>query len=281
MKILITGSSGFLGRRASAYLSSLGHQILAPSHTQFDITDRSGMDICFRQHHPQIVLHCAAISDTGLCQREPERSHEINVTGSANLARACAKYDSKLIFCSSDQVYAGSPLPGPHLESEPLTPATVYAQHKLQAEQLCRELCPDTVSLRLSWMYACQFLPEEHGHLLTVLHDVLHHDSTSIFRSVYDFRGITDVDSVIRHLPAAISLPAGVYNFGAENDLDSYNTLRTVFETLGLQDALQRLVLDPQAFHRDIRMDSSLAASYGISFESTQAGLIRALSQCI
>ena len=37
MKLLITGASGFLGRRAAAYFSHLGFQVLTPSHASLDI----------------------------------------------------------------------------------------------------------------------------------------------------------------------------------------------------------------------------------------------------
>ena len=281
MKILITGGSGFLGRRAAAFFSALGHQVLVPSHAQLDIKNNSAVEDWFQRQHPDAVIHCAAISNTGLCQKKPEWSHEINVTGSLNLATACNQCGAKFVFCSSDQVYHASALPGPHFESEKLTPVTAYASQKLQAEQLCQAVCPNTVNLRLSWMYSDQFLPGEHGHLLLSLRDALQEKTIPIVRSPYDFRGVTDVESVVQNLPAALNLPAGVYNFGAENNLDMYHTLQTVFSNLGLQDALHRLSPDETAQPRDIRMDGSLAASYGISFESTVDGLYRALSSCI
>lgn len=281
MKILITGGSGFLGRRAASHFSILDYQVLIPSHAELDITDQDNVDRWFWQHRPEIALHCAAVSDTGLCQRQPEWSHRINVEGSVHLAKACAQTGTKLIFCSSDQVYHASTLPGPHSEGEALIPETAYARQKLQAEQLIAAVCPDTVSLRLSWMYSTQFLSGEHGHLLTGLHDALHDETVPIIRSVHDFRGITNADSVVRNLPAALNLPAGVYNFGAENDRDTYHTLQTVFKELGLSKMLSRLAPDKTSPPRDIRMDGSQTSSHGITFESTVAGLFRALSNCI
>lgn len=278
MKLLITGSTGFLGRRAAAHFSVLGHQVLTPSRTELDITDPENITRWFLTNQPEAVIHCAAVSDTGLCQKNPEWSHAINVDGSVHLADACSKYGAKFVFCSSDQVYHASSLPGPHCESESLRPETVYARQKFLAEQLCQEHCPNTVSLRLSWMYSTQFLAGEHGHLLTTLRDLLVSGKDPIVRSVHDFRGITDVDHVVQNLPATLHLPAGVYNFGAENDLDIYHTLKTAFEILELQNGLDRLIPDDSLAPRDIRMDGTKAASHGICFGSTVAGLCRALS---
>lgn len=68
MKLLITGGSGFLGRRAAACFGTLGLQVLSPSHGELDITDEASVRSWFREHQPEAVLHTAAISDTGLCQ---------------------------------------------------------------------------------------------------------------------------------------------------------------------------------------------------------------------
>lgn len=281
MNILITGGSGFLGRRAAAYLSSLGHHILTPAHTELDITNKAGIDTWFQEHLPDAVIHCAAVSDTGLCQREPEHSHQINVTGSVNLAEACTRTGAKFLFCSSDQVYAGSSLPGPHSETEILIPQTVYGRQKHLAEQLCHAACPSTVSLRLSWMYSTQFLPGEHSHLLITLCNSLKDPSLPFAWSAHDYRGITNTDDVVRNLSAALNLPAGVYNFGSGNDTDMYHTMQTVFTALDLQDALSRMIPNQQSAPRDIRMDGTLAASYGITFEPTCTGLFHALQQYI
>lgn len=284
MKILITGAAGFLGRRAAQHFSMLGHAVLAPSHAELDITDCQAVDTWFRQNLPQAVIHCAAVSDTGLCQRQPEWSHRINVEGSVNLARACADTGTKFLLCSSDQVYHASSLPGPHAESEPLEPATVYARQKYLAEQLCQSVCGDTVSLRLSWMYAASSSPGDHPHLLTSLRAALKEPSLPLSWPVYDHRGITDADRVVQNLPAALELPAGAYNFGSENDRDTFHTLQSVFSDLGLEDALNRLSPNLTAFAdrpRDIRMDGTLAASHGICFPSTRAGLVHALKHIL
>ena len=284
MKLLITGASGFLGRRAAAHFAGLGYDVLSPSHRELDITDRAAVDTWFQNNGPQAVLHCAAVSDTGACQRDPEGTAIINVQGSVNLAEACRQYGANFIFCSSDQVYAGSPLPGPHAENEPLSSGNVYAGQKLLAEQLCLAACPDTVCLRLSWMYSVQHLPGEHGHLLTSLSTALKDSSLPLTWPVYDHRGITNVDQVVLNLPAVLELPAGVYNFGSENDMDTFHTIQAIFTELGLEDALTRLTPNRQAFAdspRDIRMDGTKAAIHGIIFETTRTGLVRALANCL
>ena len=282
MEILITGTSGFLGSRAAEYFREQGWQVHAPTHAQLDITDDASVGAWFSQHHPQAVIHCAAVSDTGACQKDPDRTAKINVEGSARLARVCGESGIKLVFCSSDQVYAGSQFPGPHSEAEELTPGTVYSGQKVLAERLCAELCPDTVSLRLSWMYSSKIREQEHGHLLTMLPATFRDETKKISWPLQDFRGLTDTREVVGQLPKVLSLPGGSYNYGAPNDRDTHHTMEKVLTLLGRQDLLARLEPNTQpiaAGLRDIRMDPTKIESFGISFTPTAEGLCRALRE--
>ena len=280
MKLLITGGTGFLGRRAAAYLKTRDFQVLTPSHGELDITDASAVRVFFANHRPGAVIHTAAVSDTGLCRRQPEWSEKINVDGCVHLARCCREFGAKLILCSSDQVYSGSPLPGPHREDEPVAPDNVYGSQKLLAEQRCLEILPGTVCLRLSWMYSRESFPGEHGHFLTTLKAALEDPNLPLTWPVHDRRGITDADAVVKNLPKALELPGGVYNFGSENDANTYETVKAVLTRLGMTAALQRLTPNAEAFAdkpRDISMDTANIQKAGILFPTTRQGLLEAL----
>ena len=275
MKVLVTGGSGFLGRRAVNYLETLGWQVLAPSHSQLDIT--GDLRAWFRENRPEAVIHTAAVSDTGLCQKNPGWSEEINVTGCVNLAKACRETGAKLVMCSSDQVYFGSSLSGPHREEEPVTPGNVYGCQKRRAEERCLEILPETVCLRLSWMYARDFYPGEHGHFLNTLYQTLEDKSRILTWPVHDRRGLTDVEDVIRNLPLALKLEGGIWNFGSGNDCSTYDTVKAVLEELGMEDALRRLRPNEEAFAeepRDLTMDQTKLNGAGICFPTTKEGLL-------
>lgn len=282
MKLLITGASGFLGRRAAAHFQALGVSVLTPSHGELDITDGEAVRDWFREHKPEAVIHTAAISDTGLCQRNPQWSELINVDGCVHLAECCRESGSKLLICSSDQVYSGSSLPGPHREAEPVSPNNVYGKQKLLAEQRCLEILPETVCLRLSWMYSKVSLPGEHGHFLTTLKNALEDETKPLTWPLHDRRGITDVDTVVEHLPQALNLPGGIYNFGSENGESTYETLKDVFRQLEMEKALTRLTPNEEAFAdnpRDLTMDVSKIQKAGIIFPTTKQGLLKALAK--
>jgi len=282
MKLLITGGSGFLGKRAAGFFESLGFPVLTPSHSELDITREEAVLDWFREHRPEAVIHTAAISDTGLCQKQPELSEAVNVKGCIHLAKVCRELGAKLLLCSSDQVYSGSSLPGPHDEEETVSPNNVYGSHKLLAEQRCLEILPETVCLRLSWMYSKEHLPGEHGHFLATLKAALEEESLPLTWPVNDRRGITDADAVVKNLPEALKLPGGIYNFGSENDGSTFETVKEVLTQLGMEKALVRLVPNEAAFAdqpRDLTMDTAKIRAYGIAFPTTKQGLLDALKE--
>lgn len=282
MKLLITGGSGFLGRRAAAHFEKLGWQVLAPSHGELEITNGAALRAWFRENHPDAVIHTAAVSDTGLCQQKPEWSEAINVTGTLNLASCCREVGAKLVTCSSDQIYFGSPVPGPHREEDPVAPVNVYGWQKLRAEQGCLEILPETVCLRLSWMYARDSAPGERGHFLTNLKAALDDETKPLTWPIHDRRGITDAAEVVANLPKALELPGGVWNFGSANHQSTYDTVRSVLEAAGRQDALARLMPNTDAFAqnpRDISMDLTKLTAAGIAFSTTAEALLRAIAK--
>lgn len=282
MKLLITGGSGFLGRRTAGYFEKLGYEVLTPTHSQLDITQPVNVRNWFLANRPDGVIHTAAVSDTGLCQQKPQWSQTINVTGCVNLARCCRELGSKLVICSSDQVYFGSAIPGPHREEEPLTSANVYGDQKLRAEGLCLEEAPDTVCLRLSWMYDRERYPGEHGHFLSTFRETLADETKPISWPIHDRRGITYVRYVVENLPKALALSGGVYNFGSENDASTHHTVKAVLEDLEMEAALTRLTPNTQAFMdapRDISMDTGKLRAAGIHFPTTRQGLAEVLKE--
>ena len=276
MKLLVTGGPGFLGRRVAAHFEALGWQVLTPSHNELDITDATAVQAWILAHGPEAVIHTAAVSDTGLCQREPEWSWQINVTGCVYLAEACRERGAKLVMCSSDQVYFGAETLGPHEETENLSPGTVYGRQKLEAERQALAILPDTVCLRLSWMYARDRFSGEHGHFFATLTEALENEKLPLSWPVYDRRGLTDVKYVVENLEKALSLPGGAWNFGSGNDQSTFDTVKSVLEELGLEKGLARLTPNAEAFAanpRDITMDQTKLRRAGILFPTTTEGL--------
>lgn len=281
MKLLITGASGFLGGRAARYFRER-YEVLTPTHAQLDLTDGAGVEAFCRAERPDLILHCAAVSDTGACQREPDRSFAINVEGAEHMARAAGLIGARCVLCSSDQVYFGSSEQDPHREDEILTPRNVYGGQKLEAEERCLAVNPDSVLLRLSWMYDGETLRAgEHGDFLRTLLPRLRAGERGSY-PVHDRRGITQVHEVIQNMERAFALPGGVYNFGAPNDCSTFELMERVFDRL----QLDRTLLEPNGATfadgpRNLCMDQSRLNRAGIAFSSTEEGLVRAIQSVL
>lgn len=67
-RMLVTGGSGFLGSRIMSFYRDR-YEVYTPTHGEMDITDRESVDRAFQRIHPDYVVHCAAISDVGACER--------------------------------------------------------------------------------------------------------------------------------------------------------------------------------------------------------------------
>ena len=152
MKILISGSSGFVGSRVLHQWQGRAELFTFPRGS-LAAADESAIRRFAETVQPDVILHLAALSDTGYCQQHPEESRRANVELPIWMAKAARDTGAKLISFSSDQVYAGVTQPGPLPETLPLSPANTYGQHKLEAEERVLALCPEAVLLRAPWMY--------------------------------------------------------------------------------------------------------------------------------
>ena len=280
-KVIITGAQGFLGVRLASYLQDR-YEVKACSHSDLDITDADRILEVFKSFVPEYVVHCAAISDTGYAQQHPEESELINIKGTVNVAKACEAVGAKLVYMSSDQVYNGTDLLGGLSEFPPLSPTSVYGQHKLAAEDEVRAISRSAVGLRLSWMYDVLDSPYKlNRNILVNLHHAAESKQT-ISVATREYRGITNVWEVIRRIELCFKLPGGIYNFGCENPYNSYETFLAIARLMKIDNPEQIIMKDTTRFPehpRNLSMDLTKLRIHGIDFPETLEGVAMALQQ--
>ena len=257
MEILITGAHGFVGTRL---MKELERAIAAPS---IQGMNEKQIRQIVEESEADVIIHTAAISDVGICEKNPEESYYANVLLPVYLAKASD--GRKLICFSSDQVYRGCESDGPYREDE-AKPANIYGAHKLEMEQRVLDRQPDSVLLRAEWMY--DYVSPKPNYFLNVLHA-----SQQVSFSSRQFRGITYLKEVVENMDHVMALPGGVYNFGSETNQSMYKITEQFLQLLGkdvqLHDALPR---------HNLWMNCEKARKYGVEFSDASDGLKRCLN---
>ena len=153
-KILITGSSGFLGKSLCKELLLKGYQV-----KWFD--KNIGDDILNFAHLLEslkgcnICIHLAAVSDLYVADSNPQLCKDVNITGTKNIALACLKTGTRLLYASTCCAYGNN---GETVseENSPLVPTELYAETKLEGEQIIKNSGCEYNILRLATFYGAE-----------------------------------------------------------------------------------------------------------------------------
>lgn len=143
MKVLVTGNAGFVGRQVASHLLERGWQVTGfdlsqPESVEYhhitgDLRDADAVTGASEGH--EVICHIGAIGDVYLAGEEPALAAEVNVAGSANIARAARSAEAKVVYASTWEVY-GEPQYQPIDESHPCSPDHPYNITKLAGEQI-------------------------------------------------------------------------------------------------------------------------------------------------
>ena len=140
-KLLVTGSSGMLGRDIVRYFTYLkDYEIfgvdlinsdLISDKNQFlcDLTDLKKIKYIINKIKPSIVIHCAAIVNLKKCEENKKLAYDLH----CNVTSYLAGLNSKLIYISTDSVFDGKK--GNYFETDKVNPINYYAQSKLEGEK--------------------------------------------------------------------------------------------------------------------------------------------------
>jgi dTDP-4-dehydrorhamnose reductase len=170
LKVLITGSSGMLGidlcqeLKLDYYVIGLdlfqrpkfeARNSKAGSSLPYvigDITDREGTAAIIARCAPDFVIHCAAWTDVDGCELDKKKAYKINSEGVRNVALACKKSGSAMIYISTDFVFDGKKR-RPYKETDKTIPLSIYGNSKLKGENFIKRSLNRYYILRTSWLY--------------------------------------------------------------------------------------------------------------------------------
>ena len=132
MKVLITGVTGFVGKRMYALLEREGISAHGVSRrrwdfqgkwTSLDITDAEALGELVSREGFDVIIHLGALTKRRYGDIPAEEYFRVNVGGTENVLKAAQAVGAKVVFASTAGVYTASKHP--------------YVESKREAEKLC------------------------------------------------------------------------------------------------------------------------------------------------
>src|SRR5437868_8369795 len=229
MRILVTGSSGWLGQTLVPRLRSGGHEVVGLDPVAGETTtligsivDRALVRTAIRDFAIEAVVHAGALHKPHLDRRERADFIAVNVEGTLNLLEESVAPGSKVdrfVFTSttslmiSQEIRAGRSGGARQArwiteEMAPLLPRNIYGVSKLAAEHLCR-LFHEHYRLPVIVLRTARFFPEEDD----MAHAIPHSDDNTKVNE-YLFRRLSVADAAESHAVAVEKAPEmGVETF--------------------------------------------------------------------
>jgi nucleoside-diphosphate-sugar epimerase len=281
MKVLVTGSSGFIGRKLIKKLENNGINYVGivrnqnqdnqykDSRKYIEININENTDWSFPLKNIDCVIHCAArahvIKETSNKPLESYRS--LNVNSTINLAKQCAINGVKrFIFLSSIGVNGNFTTPPKKFSFKDVpSPAEDYAISKLEAEQALKKILSETdlevVIIRPPLVYG----PDVKGNFLRLL-NLININFPFPFSLIKNSRSYIGVDNLVDFITLCINHPDAKGNTFLVSDNNDISTpdlikklvsrmgkfpiifpvpiflLRIIFSLFGLRKNLDRLV---------------------------------------
>ncbi len=214
-KILVTGSSGFIGSHLTDKLLELGADVTTvdvkqpknlPANINFlecDITDPNSINKVIKDK--EFVFHLAAIANPRTCEEDPNLAFRMNVQGTFNVLQSSLNNKvKKVVFSSAAALYGRYPQYIPMDEKHPIEPfQTVYLATKRACELFCdffqEKYKLPLIYFRLVTVYGPRQIPE--FFIPTVITKALKSDVFDLWNSkpTRDFVYVADVvDALIK-----------------------------------------------------------------------------------
>lgn len=238
MKIMVTGSAGFIGSHVAMRLLERGDEVIGIdnlcdyydvnlkkarlarfdehpryTHVSADLSDRAEVELAFARHRPQRVINLAAQAGVRYAAENPHIYVSTNVTGFLHVIEGCRHHEVEhLVFASTSSVY-GADTQMPFSEHQPTEhPLTLYAASKKANEMMAHSYAhlyglPCT-GLRFFTVYGPWGRPDMALFLFTKA--ILAGEAIKVFNHGHHKRSFTYIDDIVEGVIRALDdVPSG------------------------------------------------------------------------
>ena len=162
--VLVTGGRGMLGTAVAQRFPSSEAELLLLDLPELDVTRPETVAPPLHSFRPDVVIHCAAMTNVDGCETDPNAAYRVNAYGTFVLAAECAERQVPLIYISTDFVFDGQ-RDGPYTEGDPPSPISTYGWSKLLGEEVVSRLVARHCIVRTAWTFA----PWGHNFVRSIL----------------------------------------------------------------------------------------------------------------
>lgn len=273
MKLIVTGASGFLGRKLFDSFREAGNEVIGTykTHPQLDLikldtNDPKAVSELFQREKPEMVIHASGIARPKVCELMPEEAFRVNVEGTRHVIDASKNIDATVIYPSSIYIFDGKK--SSYDEEDVSNPVNVYGETKRQAEDIVSTLS-NFIILRTDMLFGYNGESFNNGFW-----DVVKHAQFLGLNS-NNRRQFLLVDDVGRSIKMLINGEArGVFNLASDDRVSLYD-LGTKLEKQIRQE--QRIFPDDRVDSiprpSGIYIDTSKAKSYGLFLTPIEEGV--------
>lgn len=152
LKLWIVGSESQVGKAILSVLDPMELEVLCTDKEELDITNTEDVLSYGEINRPDVIINCAAVTDTKLCEAEPELAYRVNALGARNLSLVARKHNAKIVQISTDDVFDGKK-ETPYTEFDDTHPLTVYGRSKRAGENYVKEFTHKHFIIRSTWVY--------------------------------------------------------------------------------------------------------------------------------
>lgn len=153
--ILVTGANGQLGSELRRAVKNHPENLnfIFTDVAELDITNLSALNEFVKNNEIKYIVNCAAYTAVDKAEDDVDLCYKINKDAVKNLGVAATNNGAKVIHVSTDYVFDGTNN-RPYVESDPVSPKSVYGKSKQEGEAALLDACPESVIIRTAWLYS-------------------------------------------------------------------------------------------------------------------------------